>query len=182
MLTLDGLRVIRRRKTARKKPHFALNDFVGPKEKVGTFYSDCAPELMAAAKRLRWRHATSTPGRPETNGSAECAVRALIEGARSLLAASGLLHRWWNHAARHWCFMHNVTSVCAGEPSPYEPRFGEPFAVKRLYPFGSKIFYKLMLEYANAKGRSFERKAAEYIFGWLCCSSRRKVDEGLSCA
>jgi hypothetical protein len=32
---------------------FAFNDFVGPKEKVGTFYSDCATELLAAAKRLR---------------------------------------------------------------------------------------------------------------------------------
>ena len=75
--------------------HFALNGL----EKVGAFYSDCAPELMAAAKRLRWRHATSTPGRPETNGAAERAVRAVLEGARSLLAASGLPHRWWNHAA-----------------------------------------------------------------------------------
>ncbi len=86
---------------------------------------------------------------------------AVLEGTRSLLAASGLPHRWWNHAARHWCFMRNVTSVCAGEPSPYECRFGEPFAVKKLYSFGSKIFYKLMLEDANAKGRKFERKAAE---------------------
>ena len=36
-----------------EEAHFALNDFVGPKEKVGTFYSDCAPELMAVAIRLR---------------------------------------------------------------------------------------------------------------------------------
>ncbi len=59
--------------------------------------------------------------------------------------------------------MHNVTSVCAGEPSPYEGRFGEPFAVKMLYPLGSEIFYKLMLQDANATGRKFERNAAEGI-------------------
>ncbi len=59
--------------------------------------------------------------------------------------------------------MHNVTSVCAGETSPYERRFGEPFAVKKLYPFETKIFYKITLEDANAKGRKFERKAAEGI-------------------
>ncbi len=61
--------------------HSALNDFVGPKEKVGIFNSDCATELIAAARRLRWRHATSTPGRPATNGAAERAVRAVLEGA-----------------------------------------------------------------------------------------------------
>ena len=63
--------------------------------------------------------------------------------------------------------MHNVTSVCAGEPSPYERRFGEPFAAKKLYSFGSKIFYKLMLEDANAKGRKFERKTAEILVGYV---------------
>ena len=60
--------------------------------------------------------------------------------------------------------MHNVLAVCGGQPSPYELRFGEPFVVKKMYPFGAKIFYKLMLEDANAKGRKFERKAAEGIF------------------
>ena len=35
--------------------------------------------------------------------------------------------------------------------------------MKKLYPFGSKVFYKLKLEDANAKGRKFERKAAEGI-------------------
>ncbi len=48
-----------------------------------------------------------------------------------------------------------------GKHSPYERRFGEPFAVKKLYPFVSKIFYKLILEDANAKERKIERKVAE---------------------
>ncbi len=34
---------------------------------------------------------------------------------------------------------------------------------QKLYPFGFKIFYKLMLKDANAKGRKFERKVAEGI-------------------
>ena len=55
------------------------------------------------------------------------------------------------------------SATCGGQPSPYELRFGEPLVVKKLYPFGAKIFYKLMLEDANAKGRKFERKAAEGI-------------------
>ena len=56
-----------------------------------------------------------------------------------------------------------VSCMRGGKPSPYELRFGEPFVVKKLYPFGAKIFCKLMLEDANAKGRNFERKAAEGI-------------------
>ena len=165
-----------------EEAHFALNDFVGPTEKVGLCYSDCAPELMAAAKRLRWRHATSTPGRPETNGAAERAVRAVLEGARSLLAASGLPHSWWNHAARFWSFMHNVTAICGGQSSPYELRFCMPFKIKRLYPFGSKVFYKLMLEDANAKGRQFCEKGCRGSCGRLRRPSRRQVDEGLQCS
>ncbi len=36
-----------------EEAHFALNDFVGPKEKVCIFYSDCALELVGAANKAR---------------------------------------------------------------------------------------------------------------------------------
>ncbi len=58
--------------------------------------------------------------------------------------------------------MHNVTSVCGGKSSPYDRRFGEPFT-GNFYQFGFKVFYKLMLDDANAKVRKFERKATEGV-------------------
>ena len=48
----------------------ALKDFVGPKGQVDSFYSDNKPELKHAAHENGWKHSTSTPGRPETNGVA----------------------------------------------------------------------------------------------------------------
>ena len=92
----------------------ALQHFVGPAEKVNLFYTDDAPELNAAAKHLKWRHDTSTPGRPQNNGVAERVVRTVLEGARAILHASGLPSRWWSRAIRYFCFMHNVTEGRGG--------------------------------------------------------------------
>ena len=89
----------------------ALNEFVHPSEVVQSFYSDGAPELAKAARDLGWRHATSTPGRPETNGVAERAVRKVLEGARTALEHAGLPPKWWPYAARHFCLASNVETV-----------------------------------------------------------------------
>ena len=122
--------------------------------KNGLFYTDDAPELKLAAKSLGWRHATSTPGRPQSNGVAERAVRTVLEGARAILDASGLPSRWWSRAVRHYCMMHNVTQGRAGKPTPWESRFGEPF-LGDLHPFGCQITYKYALQDQNPNDTKF---------------------------
>ena len=68
----------------------ALQMLVGADEKVKSFYTDAAPELIKAAKKLGWRHPTALPGRPQTNGIAERAVKQVLNGTRTVLKSSGL--------------------------------------------------------------------------------------------
>ena len=63
----------------------ALQNYVGPKDKVKRLYSDNSGEIEAAILKLQWRHDTSTPNRPQTNGVAEGAVRRVLEGTRAVL-------------------------------------------------------------------------------------------------
>ena len=76
----------------------ALQDFLGPKDRIESFYSDNSPELKIVAHDNGWEHTTSTPGRPETNGVAERAVRSVVEGTRTALEHAGLPARWWRYA------------------------------------------------------------------------------------
>ena len=76
----------------------ALKDFLGSKDKIESFYSDNSPELRKVAHDNGWEHTTSTPGRPETNGVAERAVRSVVEGTRTALEHAGLPARWWRYA------------------------------------------------------------------------------------
>ena len=114
----------------------SLQHFVGPNEKVGIFYSDNAPELVAAIKQLQWRHVLDVPYISQTNAVAERAVRSVLEGTRVNLLQAGLHHSYWPHAARHWCHMSNVLSR-DGQPSPWKLRF-ESFP-GTLIPFGTKV-------------------------------------------
>jgi hypothetical protein len=47
----------------------SFQSWAGPKDKTESFYADNAPELKAAAKKLRWRMPTSTPGVPPVERS-----------------------------------------------------------------------------------------------------------------
>ena len=67
----------------------ALKDFAG-QESIKELYSDDSPELLKACKEIGAIHGISIPGRPDTNGKAERAVRRVLEGARTLLLAAGL--------------------------------------------------------------------------------------------
>ena len=115
----------------------SLQHFVGPGDKVGIFYSDNAPELVAAVKQLQWRHVLDVPYISQTTAVAERAIRSLLEGTRVNLLQAGLHHSYWPHAARHWCHMSNVLSR-DGEPSPWKLRFNESFPGP-LIPFGAKV-------------------------------------------
>ena len=78
---------------------------------VKEFYYDNARELISSARKVRWGCPTATSGIPQTNGEAERGVRKVKDGARSLLAQSGLHAKWWrDHAAKAWCVGHNTTT------------------------------------------------------------------------
>ena len=77
-----------RRKTAEDSTE-AVNDFKGA-DKIQRWYSDGAPELHAACRKLGIRHDKSDPHRSETNGLIERTNRTVIEGARCLLFQSGM--------------------------------------------------------------------------------------------
>ena len=133
---------------------YALQHFVSPTEKVGMVATDDALEYECACKHLGYRHRTSTPGRPQTNGIAERSVREAIEGARTVMQQAGSPHRWWARALRHYCFLHNVTKPPNGGLSPYELRFGVAFNGPVL-AFGSEVSYKSAVSDPNGPGNKF---------------------------
>jgi hypothetical protein len=75
----------------------AFMDIAGghPVRLITKVYTDNSPELIKAVRDIGLAHATSTPGRPQTNGVAERAVRTVLEGARAALEASGLPPSLW---------------------------------------------------------------------------------------
>ncbi len=140
----------------------ALNILVGADEKVKNFYTDAAEELTKAAKQLGWRHPTALPGRPQTNGIAERAVKQVLNGTRAVLKASGLPGKWWSRAARHFCMMQNVCgNSWKSEPSAWELRRGVPFAGK-LVPFGAKVEYRPSLP-SQRTGERFDPAASNGV-------------------
>ncbi len=91
----------------------AMQHFVGADEQLKMFYSDNAPELLEAVKCLGWRHLTSLPHRPKTNGVVERQVRSVIEGTRALLLQAGMPAKWWSRACRCFCVLRNATRETA---------------------------------------------------------------------
>ena len=62
------------------------------------FFSDGAKELKKAATDLGSTvHLSSTPYRPESNGTIERRVGVISDGVRCLLGQSGLPHGWWTY-------------------------------------------------------------------------------------
>ena len=86
----------------------AIREFGGT-TRWTTFASDNAPGLISVARDEYMTHATSTPGRPESNGFIERGIGITSDGARAMLAQSGLWHPWWTYAARAFCHHANVS-------------------------------------------------------------------------
>ncbi len=80
----------------------AINRFLGPSVAPDYVYSDNSKEIKKAMENLSWadRHDTSTPNRPQTNGTIERVVRKVKEGIRALLLQAGANPEWWADAMR----------------------------------------------------------------------------------
>ena len=113
----------------------ALAHFAGDST-VSLFHSDNSPELLKAVRDLGWRHSTSTPGVPQSNGVAERAVRKVLEGIRTLLDQAGLPAAFWSYAAKHFCHSSNI-EVIDGE-SAWNRRHGKGHFKGPRIPFGSR--------------------------------------------
>ena len=109
-------------------------------------YSDNAPELKRACRKLEYPLDLCIPHRPQSNGVSERQVRSVKEGTSCLLEQSGLHALWWNYAMRCYCFLHNVLQKCVkrdGEAwlTPFESRFQQEFLADHVLPFGCEIEY-----------------------------------------
>ena len=88
-------------------PHFC-----GPTDHIASFYCDNAPELVSAARALKWRLATATTGMPQTNGVAENCVRGTKEGGGCGIVQSGYnSSTFWPEAGERYCFSTNIAIV-----------------------------------------------------------------------
>ena len=99
----------------------------------GHFHED-----MVASKI---RHERSLPNRPQTNARAERFHRTLAEGMRSLMLMSGVPYVFWAFCLTAFVFLYARTAPASGQSSPFELRFGRPYNVESLHPFGSACYF-----------------------------------------
>ena len=72
----------------------SLQKFLEPNRKPKVIFTDISLEFGEACEELSWRHCTWTRHRSETIGTAERAVRRVIEGTSAVLLQSGLDEKW----------------------------------------------------------------------------------------
>ena len=103
----------------------------------------------------------SLPGRPQSNGVAERAVRKVLEGVRSLLDASGLPLAFWAYAALHFCHSHNIEMIDGD--SAWNRRHGKGHFSGLQVPFGAKVEFK-PAPTQSQKRTKFETKSMPGVF------------------
>ena len=75
--------------------HEDLQNFLQVGDKVGVVYSDNAPELKDAVKRMLFRHNTSRAYVDENKAVMEREIRTVLEGTRTNLTQAGLPDLLW---------------------------------------------------------------------------------------
>ena len=118
----------------------ALNKVVSRGGNVHSIHTDDAPELIKAIRDLGWQHSTATPGRPQTNGVAERAVKSVIEGVRTVMDMAGTGHRWWPLAMGHFVFSNNI--IDRNGDSPWQKRHQKGAFNGLIVPFGSLVDFQ----------------------------------------
>ena len=118
----------------------SLQRFLPLVPETGTVYTENDLEFVKPCDELTWSHDTSTPYRPETNGSIERAVDRVKEGTSALMLLSGLSEGWWRKAKECFCYPRNMQDKLADAMSPSEKRFDAPFD-EPIILFGEHIKY-----------------------------------------
>ena len=141
--------------------YLALQDIRGPKGYIHYLYTDNSRELIKAAQDLGIPHGTSTPGRPQTNGVAERAVRSVVEGTRTCLEHAGFPPSFWPLACRHFTFAANV-AIKEGD-SPWNLRHQKGQFKGPLIPFGCLVDFMQLPPLVSGQAK-FAPKATPGLF------------------
>ena len=87
----------------------SLLRFLKVEDKLGIVYSDNAPELEAAVKRLGVRRNTSHERVNRNKAVIEREIRTILEGTRSKLTQADLPNHVWSLAAQHHAMALNIS-------------------------------------------------------------------------
>ena len=138
----------------------SLQKFSEPDRKPKVIYTDNSLEFGKACEDFSWNHFTSTPHRSETNEIAERAVRRVKEGTSAVLLQSGLNENWWADSMECKTYLRNVTDLLSDGKTPYERRFGQPFAI---IPFGVSPYFCER----PVKNPSIWKESLTWIVPWI---------------
>ena len=107
------------------------------------FRTDCAKELVGAAKDLGFIPDPSLPQRRVHNARCENRINTVKRGARAALLQSGLPHEMWPECVQCITDARSFTipSVCDESMSRFEAATGEVFK-GQIIPFGALIYYR----------------------------------------
>ena len=107
------------------------------------FRSDCARELIAAARELGFTPDPSLPQRKVHNARCENRINTVKRGARAALLQSGLPHRIWPECVQYITDARTFTLPSLDDPNKtrFHSLTGESFSGK-LIPFGALVYYR----------------------------------------
>ena len=131
-------------------------------DKVGVVYSDNAPELKDAAKRMMFRHNTARAYVDENKAVIEREIRTVLEGTIANLTQAGLPDSLWPYAAQHHAMALNTTKRLLVARIPWEDQFRSPLD-GLMVPFGAKVLFRDNPE-QNITASKFAPPGEEGIF------------------
>ena len=123
----------------------ALKYFFG-RTKVGSVYSDKAPEIVSACKSIGIIHERSQPGMPQNSSVIERTNLDILDGARTALICAGFPECFWPFAAPHYCLLENTSPTGSdGKLFPDGSRchraHGEGETEALRLPFGCEVIF-----------------------------------------